>query len=56
MKNRNQREMEKHWAQQAERKSKPVKKKALAREDRNQAALRKAQQGDSAAGEGPSEE
>jgi hypothetical protein len=41
MKTKNQRELQKHWAQQAERKAKPVKKK---REDRNQAALRKAQQ------------
>jgi hypothetical protein len=55
MKNRNQREMEKHWAQQAERKSKPVKKKALGREDRNQAALRKAQQTDSSAAEEPAQ-
>jgi len=45
MKNKNQRELEKHWAKEAVRKSKPAKKKALGREDRNQVAVKKAQQG-----------
>jgi hypothetical protein len=44
MKNKNQRELEKHWAQETAKKAKPGKKKVLAREDRNQAAIKKAQQ------------
>ncbi|HSM87217.1 MAG TPA: hypothetical protein VLT16_13750 [Candidatus Limnocylindrales bacterium] len=44
MKNKNQRELEKQWAKEAVRKAKPARKKGLVREDRNQAAVRKAQQ------------
>ena len=43
MKNKNQRELENYWTKEAAKKAKPVKKKALRREDRNQAAIRKAQ-------------
>jgi hypothetical protein len=44
MKNKNQRELEKHWAQEASKKAKPLKKRSLSREDRNQAAIKKAQE------------
>lgn len=44
MKNKNQRELEKHWAQEAAKKAKPGKKRLLAREDRNQAAIKKVQE------------
>ncbi len=46
MKNRNQRELEKHWAKEAAKKAKPAKKKAFSREDRNQAAIKRVQQAD----------
>lgn len=44
MKNKSHRELEKHWAQEAAKKAKPAKKKTLTRKDRNQAAIKKAQQ------------
>jgi hypothetical protein len=40
MKNKNKRELEKRWAQQAAKKRKAAKKKTTRREDVNQAAAR----------------
>jgi hypothetical protein len=40
MKNKNKRELEKHWATQAAKKRKAAKKKTTRREDVNQAAAR----------------
>lgn len=40
MKNKNKRELEKHWATEAAKKRKAAKKKTVRREDVNQAAAR----------------
>jgi hypothetical protein len=44
MKNKNQRDLQNYWTKEAAKKAKPAKKKTLSREDRNHAAIRKAQQ------------